>query len=81
MPRMPATLTSMICHRWVNGVGIPEGKLSSIFDPFTQVDGSYTRGFGGLGIGFSIANRIMQMMGGAIHVERGGPDGGSKFSF
>jgi len=64
-----------------NGVGIPEEKLSSIFDPFTQVDGSVSRDFGGLGIGLSIASRIMQMMGGAIHVESGGPDGGSKFSF
>ena len=63
------------------GVGIPEEKRSSIFEPFTQVDESRSRTFGGLGIGLSIASRIMQMMGGAIHVESGGPGGGSKFSF
>ena len=64
-----------------NGVGIPEEKLSTIFEPFSQADGTSSRNFGGLGIGLSIASRIVQMMGGAIHVESGGPGAGSKFSF
>ncbi len=63
------------------GIGIPEEKLSTIFEPFSQADGTSSRNFGGLGIGLSIASRIVQMMGGAIHVESGGPGAGSKFSF
>lgn len=62
------------------GIGIPPERLLNIFEPFTQVDGSYSRNFDGLGIGLSIASRMVQMMGGSIHVESS-PGGGSKFSF
>ena len=62
------------------GVGISPEKQLCIFEPFTQADGSNTRAFGGLGIGLSIASRIVQMMGGTIHVESGS-SGGSTFSF
>ena len=37
-----------------SGIGIPEDKLNSLFDAFTQADSSTTRKYGGTGIGLSI---------------------------
>jgi two-component system sensor histidine kinase/response regulator len=51
------------------GIGIPAAKLREVFDPFTQVDGSTTRKFGGTGLGLTISTRLVQMMGGSIWVE------------
>jgi PAS domain S-box-containing protein len=51
------------------GVGIPAGKLESIFDPFSQADGSSTRKHGGTGLGLTICKRLVEMMGGSISVE------------
>ncbi len=51
------------------GIGIPPEKMETIFEPFTQADGSTTRRFGGTGLGLSIASRLARMMGGRIWVE------------
>lgn len=51
------------------GIGIQEDKLSTIFDPFNQVDGSSTREFGGAGIGLSVAKQLTDLMQGTIRVE------------
>jgi signal transduction histidine kinase len=50
------------------GVGIPGDKLDDIFEPFTQVDGSYSRRRGGAGLGLGIVKRIVDAMGGHIVV-------------
>jgi len=51
------------------GIGIPAEKQALIFEAFTQVDGSFTRKFGGTGLGLTIASRLIQMMEGRIWVE------------
>ncbi|GAB4532508.1 MAG: hypothetical protein Kow0063_13130 [Anaerolineae bacterium] len=51
------------------GVGIPEEKLESIFEEFTQVDGSTTRSVGGTGLGLPISRHFIEMHGGKITVE------------
>jgi signal transduction histidine kinase len=51
------------------GVGVPFDKQQSIFDAFSQVDGSTTRKYGGTGLGLTICSRLVEMMGGRIWVE------------
>ncbi|MDJ0703000.1 MAG: response regulator [Leptolyngbyaceae cyanobacterium MO_188.B28] len=51
------------------GVGIPQDRLDSLFQPFSQVDASVTRKYGGTGLGLVISQRLTEMMGGRIWVE------------
>ncbi|HVF59787.1 MAG TPA: ATP-binding protein [Thermoanaerobaculia bacterium] len=62
------------------GIGIPEEMLPSIFEMFTQVDRSLERAQGGLGIGLTLANRLVEMHGGAIEAHSDGPGRGSEFT-
>lgn len=50
------------------GVGIPEDKLSKIFDSFTQVDLSDRRRYGGSGLGLSITSSLAKAMGATVSV-------------
>ena len=48
------------------GIGIPNSKQEFIFDAFRQVDESYTRKYGGVGIGLSICKKLVNLLGGNI---------------
>ncbi|HEY8616761.1 ATP-binding protein [Phenylobacterium sp.] len=51
------------------GSGIPQDKLATLFDRFTQADASEARRFGGTGLGLAIARQLTELMGGRISVE------------
>jgi len=51
------------------GIGIPKDKLRTIFEPFSQADGSMTRKYGGTGLGLTISMRLVQAMQGNLWVE------------
>lgn len=62
------------------GIGISYEKLSRLFKPFSQADGSITRKYGGTGLGLVISHRLVEMMGGEIWAESE-ENKGSKFYF
>ena len=51
------------------GIGIPEDKLNSIFDSFTQADVGVSRKYGGTGLGLSISKKLVEIQGGKIEVQ------------
>ncbi|MES2386978.1 MAG: ATP-binding protein [Bacteroidota bacterium] len=62
------------------GIGIPQDKIDTIFDRFTQAGANTTRKYGGTGLGLSIVKRLVEMQGSSVHLES--IEGkGSKFSF
>ncbi|GGA85159.1 hypothetical protein GCM10008015_27380 [Flavobacterium palustre] len=62
------------------GIGIPEDKLKTIFDRFTQAEESTTRRFGGTGLGLNIVKQLIEMQNSQIHV-KSKENRGSEFFF
>jgi PAS domain S-box-containing protein len=63
-----------------NGVGIPADMLERVFDLFTQVGGALDRAQGGLGIGLSLARRLVELHGGTMRASSPGEQQGSTFT-
>lgn len=51
------------------GIGIPQEHQASIFNKFTQADGSNTRRYGGTGLGLAICSQLTTLMGGTIGLQ------------
>ncbi|WP_051360105.1 response regulator [Adhaeribacter aquaticus] len=62
------------------GIGIPEDKILTIFDSFTQARSDTTRRYGGTGLGLSITKKLIELQGGTISV-KSIPNEGSSFIF
>jgi CheY-like chemotaxis protein len=62
------------------GVGIGADQREQLFEAFSQADGTMTRQYGGTGMGLSIAQKLVGLMGGQIEVESA-PGEGSTFRF
>ena len=62
-----------------SGIGIPADKLPTIFEMFSQVEGALSRSQGGLGIGLCLVKRLVEMHGGSVEAQSGGPGQGSEF--
>jgi signal transduction histidine kinase/ActR/RegA family two-component response regulator len=61
------------------GMGIPSELLPNVFDLFTQLDRTYSRKHGGLGIGLTLVKRLVEMHGGQVEAHSEGPGRGSEF--
>ena len=62
-----------------SGIGIPESKFETIFEPFSQIEENSNKKFAGTGLGLAISRRLARMMNGDILLESS-PDVGSKFT-
>ncbi len=57
------------------GIGIPPDKIDYILKPFTQIDDSYTREYGGLGLGLAILSQIVNISEGSLTIANRVPRG------
>jgi CheY-like chemotaxis protein len=62
------------------GIGIPQDKIATLFDSFTQVDASTTRQYGGTGLGLAIVTKLCELMDGGVSVQSE-VGKGSRFEF
>ena len=63
-----------------NGIGMPPEALPTIFDMFNQVHQNMDHAQGGLGVGLSLVQRLVQMHGGSVEAFSAGPGKGSVFT-
>ncbi len=70
---------TFVCTVTDTGIGIPDGMLERIFEPFVQGDGSFTRRFEGVGLGLAIARQNAMLLDGHLWAEHVS-EGGSRFN-
>jgi PAS domain S-box-containing protein len=68
LPNEDSSSWRLNCNISDTGLGIPNDKISSLFDSFSQVDSSTTRKFGGTGLGLAIVKKLCNLMNGDISV-------------
>jgi len=62
-----------------DGIGLPADALETIFDLFSQAPNGRERGPGGLGVGLTLAKRLVELHGGTVEARSDGPRRGSEF--
>ncbi len=62
-----------------NGIGLAQDMLAKVFDMFVQVDSTLERSNAGLGVGLSLARRLVELHGGTIEAQSAGVNQGSTF--
>jgi signal transduction histidine kinase len=81
-PDVPANgrdwLRIVVCDQ---GMGLPPGALDLVFERFYRLQDDARLGIRGTGLGLAICKEIVQVHGGSIWAESGGPGQGSTFSF
>ena len=63
------------------GIGIDISKRNLLFEPFVQADGSIKRRYGGTGLGLTICQRLVELMGGEIWLDSSGIGQGTTVTF
>jgi CheY-like chemotaxis protein len=78
----PASAGSFVLQGSIEdtGIGIAQSQQAVIFDAFTQVAGWTTSAHGGTGLGLAITRRLVELMGGEVHLEST-LGAGSRFTF
>src|SRR5206468_4484347 len=61
------------------GIGIAADMLPKVFDLLVQVETAADRPQGGLGIGLTLVKRLVELHGGSVEADSGGPGRGSEF--
>jgi len=79
-PTQPMVRQTLLIKVIDSGIGVSKEAITRIFEPFRQVDGSFTRAFGGLGIGLAICQKQVELLGGTLQY-KAAENGGSEFFF
>ncbi len=61
------------------GIGVSRDQWKRLFNPFTQADESFTRDFGGCGLGLAVVKHLAKLLGGGARVKESTPGLGSVF--
>lgn len=67
--RRPARVYRLTFRLTDTGIGIPIEAQEAVFESFIQRDGQDTRRYGGTGLGLSISKKLIEIMGGSIHLQ------------